>query len=568
MTEQRYGEVPTGGAVFAACDSNYFMKFAPAFLASIAKNTKLNAHIHVINPTDEVFALACYLNSRVENTVTYTFQDSDLSHYTQEQKRALYASLRFLVAPFLLQRCDDLIILDIDCMVMHPFNFPKDYSVGYFPRKPLEGTVGWEQEGTKVAAGCVYFSKDAMNVCNAVADTLSGLELRWFNDQIALNHVFSQVPEELSWKYDWTFMDWEFKDGTIIWTGKGPRKYDNPKYVAMQKKYHDLIMDNDAKKVILKPRLDLPFKRFGVSIRNSVNEPIRQNWADFVEQQKDDNTLVIESPRWMFNENIEKYCEQADEILVPHVERHNWGGGDKTQFYMQTVFPWLFTIDPQGWAGGASYIKSFEDKKEYKQEAFRGLQNYIRTGSKFQHLQNDRVDWEGIEKDNYIIVPLQLPHDETIKWHSHFSCETFVKNICQWVVDTQDAPQVVFKGHPVNLESMMPLRNIIDRFIYEGNVRIKKSLFYRDTDNFQELVRRSKGMFVLNGGSGQEAMLLKKPVVCFAKCDYAPAVIQGDIDNVDQAYSNMVFDDYEKRLSIYEKWCDWYLNDICINTRG
>ena len=29
-------------------------------------------------------------------------------------------------------------------------------------------------------------------------------------------------------------MDWEFESNTSIWTGKGSRKYDNPKYVDIK----------------------------------------------------------------------------------------------------------------------------------------------------------------------------------------------------------------------------------------------------------------------------------------------------------------------------------------------
>ena len=556
MTENRYGEVPTSPVVMAACDSKYFMKFAPAFIASIAKNTKLNIHIHVINPDDEVFALACYLNSRVDRRVTYTFQDSDLSKYTDEQKRALYASLRFLVAPYILEHAEEILILDIDCLAMLNFNYPRDYDVGYFPRKPLEGTVGWEQEGTKVAAGCVYFSKNAMNVCNAVSETLGGLELRWFNDQIALNHVFSQVPEEICWKYDWTFMDWEFKDGTMIWTGKGPRKYDNPRYVEAQNEYNDLIMNCDneeiIEKVILAPRLDIPFKQFSIVKANTVNEPIRSHWKRFIDNKESRGYYKVESPRWMFNEKIEKYFPNA-EFLVPHVERHNWGGGNKTQFYMQTVFPWLFTVDPLGWAGGAQYITSFDPETNYDSRTFESMKNRLGQG-KFGHLQSNNTLLDKIEED-YIIVPLQLPHDETIKYHSDFSCEKFVTALCEMAIHNPEMPQLVFKGHPVNLQSMQPLKEIIEGY---------NQLYVADA-NFNELVKKAQAMFVLNGGSGQEAMLHEIPVACFGRCDYAPAVINGDIENPYGAWKEIKNDNWFNRLALYKRWYDWYVNVICIN---
>jgi hypothetical protein len=555
MSENRYGEVPTSPVIMAACDSKYFIRFAPAFIASIAKNTLCNIHIHVINPDEEVFALACYLNSRVDRTVTYTFQDSDLSKYSDEQKRALYASLRFLVAPYILQHAGEILILDIDCMAMHDFGYPKDYDIGYFPREPLEGTVGWEQEGTKVAAGCVYFHKNAMNVCNAVCETLGGLELRWFNDQIALNHVFSQIPEELCWKYDWTFMDWEFKEGTTIWTGKGPRKYDNSIYVEKQNYYTDSMMYNEYENIILKPRLDIAFKMLGLTKANSVNEPIRNYWQLFVEKYRTMGYHVVESPRWMFNNTIEKLFTNSKKILIPHVEHHNWNGTHKSYYYMQTVFPWLFTIDSLGWAGGASYIDSFDPDAEYSGDAYYMMKEKLGDG-KFGHLQSDKTPWHFIEKDNYIVVPLQLPHDETIKYHSDFSVEHFVTQLCH-MANTWDGPQIIFKGHPVNFASMAPLKDII-----EGGF---DNVLYVADANFNDLVSNAQAMFVLNGGSGQEAMLHGIPVACFGRCDYAPAVINGDIDDPDKTWKDIQNDNWNARLEMYKRWYDWYINDVCIN---
>lgn len=573
MTEKRYGEVPTSPVVMAACDSHYFIRFAPAFVASIAKNTELDIHIHVVNPTDEVFALACYLNSRVDRRVTYTFNDLDLTSLGKDFKlsnatnrpevRAYYASLRFLVAPFILKHAQKIIILDIDCMAMKNFNFPQNYSVGYFPRKSLEGTSGWEQEGTKVAAGCVYFSSEAMNVCNAVSETLGGLPLQWFNDQIALNHVFSQIPDELCWKYDWTFMDWEFRDDTIIWTGKGPRKYDNPKYVAKQNEYHDLIMNNEYDKVVLAPRLDIPFKQFDIVREKTVNEPIREHWKNFIDKKIEKGHFKVESARWMFNSKIEKYFPNAKEILVPHVEEHNWKGGPNAYFYMQTVFPWLFTVDPLGWAGGASYVDEFDPNAEYSSAEFELMKEKLGKG-KFGHLQKNYNDWNHIDKENYIIVPLQLPHDETIKYHSDFSVEKFVTKICEWAIAIDDAPQIVFKGHPVNLNSMKPLAEIIEKYRSESEIGFNR-LLYITHGNFRELVESSQAMFVLNGGSGQEAMLLEKPVACFGRCDYATAVVQGNIEDVDSAWQEIVFDDMEERIELYKKWYHWYIKKICIN---
>jgi len=109
----------------------------------------------------------------------------------------------------------------------------------------------------------------------------------------------------------------------------------------------------------------------------------------------------------------------------------------------------------------------------------------------------------------------------------------------------------------VNLASMQPLKEIIERH---------KQLYVADA-NFNELVRKAQAMFVLNGGSGQEAMLHEIPVACFGRCDYAPAVINGDIKNPYGAWEEIQNDNWVKRIALYKQWFDWYINDICIDTR-
>ena len=41
-----------------------------------------------------------------------------------------------------------------------------------------------------------------------------------------------------STKFDGNFMDWEFIEGTTIWTGKGPRKFENQKYLKAKKDFY------------------------------------------------------------------------------------------------------------------------------------------------------------------------------------------------------------------------------------------------------------------------------------------------------------------------------------------
>ena len=540
-----YGELPTHSVVMAACDSKYFTDHAPAFVYSADKVNK-DVHIHVVNPTDEVFSLAGILNATTDVKVTYSFNDVDFPP-DPEQQRTYFACLRFLVAPTILQTAEQLLILDIDGMCMNDFSYP-EAPVGFYPREPLPGTVGWENEGTSVAAGAVYYNKFGKDYALKVAQELQTLPMRWFVDQIALSRVLGDVKE--AHHFDSEFMDWEFKEGTTIWTGKGPRKYDNPTYVAKKKEFTDMLAQTQFnQRVILKPRLDMPFKKFGLEVGGSPLIEIREHWQRFVDNTKDAD-LVVEMPRWMFNNTICNFFPSTTTILVPHVEKERWKGTDNCLYYMQTVFPWLFTVDPLGWAGGSAYQHTYDPHRILDKQPFIDLQEYMnRGGTKFA--QPD-TKWE--EKDPYILVPLQLPHDETIKWHSDIDVPTFVTELCKWA-DSENGMKIVFKGHPVNLGSMEPLKEIISDY---------KNVRYVDNCSIHDMMEQAEAVYVINSGTGQEAMLLEKTVVTFGRCDYDSVTIKGLINDLDFTWEAVKLDDKAKRVESYMKWYDWFVNDICI----
>ena len=46
-----------------------------------------------------------------------------------------------------------------------------------------------------------------------------------------------RIASSLKHVFDNDFMDWEFREGTVIWTGKGSRKFDNPTYVNAKNEF-------------------------------------------------------------------------------------------------------------------------------------------------------------------------------------------------------------------------------------------------------------------------------------------------------------------------------------------
>ena len=242
MSEAIYGEYPTTPVVYAACDSKYFMDHAAPFIYS-ANDIGKNVHIHICNPTDEVWTKSIILNADTDIRVTYTANDLDMSTsgdhqgpVQEEAERTYYACLRFLYLQDIVVRASKVLALDIDCLLMKKFDFPTA-PIGYFPRESLSGTVGWEQQGTKVAAGIFYIEDYAHAVASQICRRIEQGPFDWFLDQIALSEVMDFVPKERVEEFNEYFMDWNFRDGSVIWTGKGDRKFNNIKYVKAKKEF-------------------------------------------------------------------------------------------------------------------------------------------------------------------------------------------------------------------------------------------------------------------------------------------------------------------------------------------
>lgn len=555
-----YGELPTSPCIFAACDEKYFMKHASCLIYSASQAGK-SVHIHVINPTLQVFALAGVLNSLFFNNcssencikATFTFNDAKMPE-DKEQRKTIYSCLRFLILPELLKSAKKMLCLDIDSIIMKPFNFPKK-PIGYFPR----GAKPWKKVPTyqKVAAGAVYFTEKQIEYANELKNAIKDVPLKWYADQIALNSVIENIPKKLLATFDKKFMDWYFKNDTIIWTGKGYRKHDDKIYTSKAEEINSIISSKlkKCKNVVLKPRLDIGFKK-GVVVRGSVDEPIREHWANFVDKMFGtlDKPLVIEMPRWMFNNKLLSYFPKSTSMFVPHEERQSWGGNKNTKYYMQTVFPWLFTIDSKGWGGGAEFINTYSDTESADSSFFKELSKHAKKGgTKFRELQPQR----GLKKDNllqddFIFVPLQVPHDTVIKYHSKITCEEFVTKLCQWAGQKGNS-KIVFKGHPANIKSMSPLIKIIKQH---------KNVKYIDDCHVHDMIEASKAVYVINSGVGQEAMLFDKTVVVFGECEYMDAVIKGNINKLDETWGVVNSVDKREQYDRYRRWYNWYSKNV------
>ena len=233
-----YGETSTEFCILASCDAKYLYDHAKGLVSSCAL-AKNNVHIHVTNPTDKEHEYLKYLKAGYsmmypEGIMTTSYDTIDISKYNKEQRKTFYACNRFIVAPDIVK--SDILILDVDCYLMQHID-PLDCDVGIFYR-PNESNKLWKGLATKVAAGILYCSKNNLDFLQNVKNFIMNNKLDWYLDQVALYAVYMEFPKKKYHIFDNKFMDWEFKKGTKIWTGKGPRKALNATYGNMHKEFN------------------------------------------------------------------------------------------------------------------------------------------------------------------------------------------------------------------------------------------------------------------------------------------------------------------------------------------
>jgi len=228
------GTFPSEPCVFAACDSKYFMDHASSFCNSAYK-AGMPCHIHIVNPTEEVHEHCDIFKQKIFTPLTFTFNHMDVID-DHDQMRCFYACLRFLMLPHLLEKIEKVMVLDIDSLVMKGFRFP-DKPCGLFVREPVTYLSDWIKEGTKIFAGVVYFDRSYLDKSKQLIEIINSLPQEWYVDQVALNKLLTEhLNIEDVFVFNNYFADWNFVEGTAIWTGKGKSKTDNPKYVSMKQK--------------------------------------------------------------------------------------------------------------------------------------------------------------------------------------------------------------------------------------------------------------------------------------------------------------------------------------------
>lgn len=307
-------------------------------------------------------------------------------------------------------------------------------------------------------------------------------------------------------------------------------------------------MNNDW--LLLFPRLDCTFKEGPVpeTYSHANVPPVRYPWNDFaLNVVMTAPSLRVENKAlWQFKE--EDYVDVPEtNLLIPHKEFHNFKvPGKNCMYYMQTVVPHLFSIDRKGWGGNLSVIpyRQAHTKFQHWDWMVERVENNI---SKFDQPSASKNELE----PGYALFICQLPHDQTIQFHSNTSVEDALKATIMTCIEQKK--RLVVKGHPINPASMEVLRAIVHPITHQYPY-----ITWVDNISIHTALKGATHVFTVNSGSGIEAILHKKPIFTFGKAEYSEVAFQG---SVSQFLEMASVDEYD-----YRNFIESYVNSL-YNTR-
>ena len=218
------------------CDPVYFKQHGIKLINSVeVLNTSLI--VIVINPLWEDIQLMKKINKTSKNTKCNYITDS-------RDTKTFYASARYIYSEDLIREyeLEGIMFLDADSLVLKDIPFPEeDYSLHL--REPFPNTTGIVKEGSYVLGSSVYISNNGIEFAKFLKKELNSYVLdTWYQDQMALWRAHQSLNSKLSFsQLDKTYLDWDFDPSSFIWNAKGPRKYQDRRFIDLSNKYSNNI---------------------------------------------------------------------------------------------------------------------------------------------------------------------------------------------------------------------------------------------------------------------------------------------------------------------------------------
>jgi hypothetical protein len=607
--------VPLGPApqllLYTACDTAY-LDFAISLLRSAdVFSPGFRFVVHVVNPApgdvERVKRVAAALKATRVSLVT---ESLDLGDFSAVQRRTYYACARFLhLAEFLPSAGTPLLCLDADSLIVAPIDLD-------FTNKPTAEfcIVRRDQQQAPVPSHLAVLCasmwmrptdgvRDLLNsVAEDIAQAFIDRSADWYLDQDIVGRHVARLDRALPiFNLKGKYADWNFTDGSVVWTAKGPRKHTQMQFWLLQR----MLLDSPTKQaqamqtaaemlppdiagteelrrrfemagtlvpprvVIFLPRLDLPWK---APAKSPYMPPViaedaldlRMHWKMFVTrlanalERTGIDVELAEVPAWHIDrERVD--APGARLAFVPHRCHLDFEAGTTpVMFYMQEFFRWVFVVDSQGWSAASSaYPVTVPD--DAPTGAFDEYRRRLADGtlrSKFDQVERAErrtlVDGGQIPDGPYIFFPLQIPHDQSIRYFSDRPEREVLEALLAWCRARGVA--LVVKPHPANPKSMA-----------EFEILCRGESVYWSTAHVWDLVAHSSAVYTVNSGVGFEALLHLKPVVVFGRVEYDCVAIRAEACTLDAAWARVCDVDPMDQERRYRAFVDWFLGTHAID---
>jgi len=235
--------------IYTACDTGYFDEFGQSLITSIQRNSTVGVHIHLYDPTPyqvawceaqpnlsmtwEHAAIDLFANSaaawsqeptdpvaldqyrRTLNAMSKS-NDRDIQHRMQ---RTYYACARFVRLKQIMQPGARVLAIDSDAVVRS--HVPELPATVDFYLHHISGRKARYLAGGLYLTGTAGSQRFLDSYCAALMQGISQDQLYWGLDQDVLNHI---VPQYQHGQLPTSYIDWEMRPASYIWTAKGQRK--------------------------------------------------------------------------------------------------------------------------------------------------------------------------------------------------------------------------------------------------------------------------------------------------------------------------------------------------------
>lgn len=247
--------------IYTACDTNYFDEFGQALVVSILRNSTAGVHVHLYNPRPDqmawcksqprlsitwelvdqaLFAAAAavwaveptdsVLADQYRRTQTAMSKSND-RNIQQRMQRTYYACARFIRLQQMLLPGSQVLAIDSDAVVRT--GVPELPATVDFFLHHISGRKARYLAGGLYLTGTAGSHGFLNSYANVLSQAIDQDRLYWGLDQDVLNNI---VPQYQHGQLPTSYIDWEMRPDSFVWTAKGQRK-DLAVFVNELKKY-------------------------------------------------------------------------------------------------------------------------------------------------------------------------------------------------------------------------------------------------------------------------------------------------------------------------------------------